>query len=288
MWLHIPTSVLPLASEDSTSELNEAQAVQLSQSATWRTKSLRLQSWQRVWQKERCLKHLSGLTLRPSMAASGVTKWLESLLAIPASHSAQQDKKKAQTIQETSGQTSSMSSKTSGHNGVSLRTSHITSDLVTFNLSGQALNRLASDVKSNSSRRLTLERRRRVSGSSSSLTQETQTLPVRIYSQKVRWLTPMGSSQVKVKATRKGQTYLFLQSQAGDWPPPFPQAGKVRRLNGSKSKSTIGRLFNPAFVEWLMGFPPGWVCQLPPSTNCSETLSFPIKQRLHGVSSGEQ
>ena len=88
-WLHIPTSALPRESAGSTSELSSAQADALARSAMWRSKHRPPQYWQRAWQKEPCLKHLSGPTCTPSTAQRGVDSWMESLRATRASRSAQ-------------------------------------------------------------------------------------------------------------------------------------------------------------------------------------------------------
>jgi len=50
----------------------------------------------------------------------------------------------------------------------------------------------------------------------------------------------------------------------------------------SKQVASTKRRLNPAFVEWLMGWPPGW--SLPAERNgcgCSETASFLSRRRTH-------
>ena len=77
MWLYVPSLSLPDA--EAWTSPSDSQLQTISQSATWRTKSLRPASWRRVLRMEASLRHLSGLISDPSAAQRGVDTWISSL-----------------------------------------------------------------------------------------------------------------------------------------------------------------------------------------------------------------
>ena len=68
---------------------------------------------------------------------------------------------------------------------------------------------------------------------------------------------------------RKGSSGSFIEAIAAKVLWPTPTASRWSGLQ-SHGKNAILGLLNPRWVEWLMGFPPGW-CDL--SSNPSETPS---------------
>lgn len=82
MWLYLPTSVVSVAGEDSTS-LSESESQALAASAMWRSKPRQPQFWRAAWKKVPWMKRLSGVTLEPSTAARGVEEWVASLPVRP-------------------------------------------------------------------------------------------------------------------------------------------------------------------------------------------------------------
>ncbi len=103
-WLYVPSACVP-ATEDSTSESGSAPAERLARSATWRKKPHLQPFWQRVWRTVPWMKRLCGLTCAPSTLKRGVERWISSLRASRASHSASRAGNEAET--------------TSGHSGPS-------------------------------------------------------------------------------------------------------------------------------------------------------------------------
>ena len=88
MWLHVPfltpDSLCAPASADSVLESN-LPCPDLPTSATWRGKPFQPRSWPRAWRIYPWLRRLSGLTCLPSTAALGVESWISSLRASRAS-----------------------------------------------------------------------------------------------------------------------------------------------------------------------------------------------------------
>ena len=156
MWLYIPTSALPPASGDSTSELSEDQAARLAQSVMWKQKSRRPEFWRREWRRRPFLTRLFGPTCEPSTLDRGAAKWRASLPDIPASPSPlpAQAAVKDMGIDETSGQMSFASFETAGRDGASSKTSKDTSAWATLIASSPTLKQQASAVRSKSSERL--------------------------------------------------------------------------------------------------------------------------------------
>lgn len=89
-------------SEDSTSDLDSL-CQRLAASVTWRTKHSAARTWLTRCNRDGWMKRLSGQMLEPSTASRGVEKWLESLAAIPASHSALPASDKERTTPATCG-----------------------------------------------------------------------------------------------------------------------------------------------------------------------------------------
>lgn len=101
----------------------------------------------------------------------------------------------------------------------------------------------------------------------------------------VLWMTPRlergsytrdNGDPTKERLTLEGQATLasFLPD------PPISTVGEEH--------SHIRRTLNPLFVEWLMGWPPGWtsLALTPPASNacaCSATASSRYRQRMRSA-----
>ena len=66
---------------------------------------------------------------------------------------------------------------------------------------------------------------------------------------------------------------LYQTPRVGPHGPP----GQGARHGGQPK----GKRLNPAFVEWLMGWPLGWATAEPSACGCSETASFLSRRRTH-------
>ena len=96
-------------------------------------------------------------------------------------------------------------------------------------------------------------------------------------SRAANWQTPSVADTTGGRMSRSGSRSgeLLLKGQASAWATPnardrksedgthspdhLPPLGRqVLRETGAESPSTSTRRLNPAFVEWLMGFPKNW------------------------------
>jgi len=100
MWIHIPyQSVADMG--ESNWDLEQL-SQELESSATWKTKSLKAASWERVLKTESLTTLLSGLTLEPSMRNRLVERFISSLEGSPASPTALRERNEEPTTQENS------------------------------------------------------------------------------------------------------------------------------------------------------------------------------------------
>jgi hypothetical protein len=107
MWLHVPKTSSASAAEG-VGSISESTSLYLAleQSATWKTKSMRPESWRKALQKADWTTRLSGLTYEPSTANRGAASWIASLADSLASPTVSQESAKASTTSATSGLTS--------------------------------------------------------------------------------------------------------------------------------------------------------------------------------------
>lgn len=131
--------------------------------------------------------------------------------------------------------------------------------------------------------------------SGTSLTQQVNSLDMEVYTSANIWPTPTAMNRPrndetleKCRATRKakaGQNTvpLYLEDVASRLSLPAPATS----TDGEKS-SHIRRTLNPLFVEWLMGWPPGWtsLALTPLASNacaCSATALSAWKARMRSA-----
>jgi len=102
VWIHVPPTYLASAqgSGASSSELKQPWLEELARSATWKTKSVSLQSLRRVWKTVPSIQRLSGLTSEPSIQNRGVDSYRSWLAAFHASHTAWRETSSEKMTQE--------------------------------------------------------------------------------------------------------------------------------------------------------------------------------------------
>jgi len=100
MWIHVPCRSVADMGESNWDLKQSSQ--ELKSSATWRTKSLKAASWERVLGTESLTMLLSGLTLEPSMRNLGVERWISSLEDSRANHTPLPEESEEPTTQENS------------------------------------------------------------------------------------------------------------------------------------------------------------------------------------------
>jgi hypothetical protein len=269
-WLYLPevgdsNSDSPLPSENITD-----------QSPTLKGKQRPLQSWQRTWNEGGWIRLLSGMTLQPSQAMSLAHSWITSTLSQQgslASRGQSQDNAKEPMTNDGSGLSSSDWFAKYDHEASSWRTSQVSfmEELNTFSetwprsgsmRNGQVFEHQtlvrpivesgslswASPVAADAAQgaienentkyiRLKTGRLRKIanSGESGSLG----------LAREVRhWLTPSANEDAAGTVDGKMQNMLSHQAQVEI---------------GVTSQNDSGQRLNPLFVEWLMGWPEGWL-----------------------------
>ena len=109
MWIHVPSTSSVSVQDTEALSLDSKALSLLEQSATWKTKSVSLQSLRRVWKTVPSIQRLSGLTLNPSVQRNGVAKWISSLEDSHVSHTASREASSEKMTQGNSQEKSSES-----------------------------------------------------------------------------------------------------------------------------------------------------------------------------------
>ncbi len=93
------------------------------------------------------------------------------------------------------------------------------------------------------------------------------------------WPTPNAMDCNMTNQPRKDGGQVQLTNAAGAWlPPSSPQAQPTQPGQESSSTGpTSHRRLNPAFTEWLMGWPTGWTIAAPSASSAAATASFRLK-----------
>jgi hypothetical protein len=273
MWLYLPTSCRSAqAEEDSTSDSGSLYKT-LEQSATWKTKSRRAASWRTIWKKVGWTTRLFGQTYEPSTAQRGVESWIASLADTRASRSVLQEKGLEQLTHGISGLTCDESWERFSREYASSRTSALICDLDSTR-SPETFKAWATRLRQACLQRRKLALRTGASGCSSWPT-ATQ-----------NWQTPNAAAEAPNLGSniKNGPKSLMAQADqvTPQWGTPTsrdwkdgaspsmeaPTNGLLGRqaprtaMPGDESlppDQTSRRRLNPRFVEWLMGWPDGYL-----------------------------
>ena len=292
MWLYIPPEMISPASH-SVQELEVSNSDCTSQNppielfVTSNGKhSLRPLSWL-GWKTRPWIRHLSGMTLPPSTAELGATRFMSSLPDIRASRSAFQEGGKAKKTPGTYGLTSGASSAKSSPNGASSKMSKAICPWEPIQSFG-TFRDWALQSKQDCSRRSNAVRARYDAGSSLWPTPTKSLYCARIELQLVSDCflmrddpTQTGSQIALGKAARLWTSIWLLMKACGARPTKaftFPSSRPLHLTLNAGPRSLIGDLtFNPNFSDWIMGWPIGWTDPTRPVTEWSVWL-----QRMRG------
>ena len=266
MWIVPPSTCSPCApaTADSTSPLTSQQAALLAQSVTWNGKQPQPASLRRQWKPGHWITRLSGATCEPSTLARGVESWISSLAATRASRSVSPASVWGQMILDIYGPASLASLRKCNPASAFSRTSQGT---LLWDSPPCDEN---SKVWATELRRDCLRRRksaRRIDASDCSYSPwptagandgKGSNKPGQRRGQldeaTEHWSTPRTSDTNG--AGQHGTVGIDLRTQADQFSPPdLPTAkhGPASSIVGQDSRPRL----NPAFVEWLMGVPPG-------------------------------
>ena len=292
-WLYLPevgdsNSDSPLLSENITD-----------QSPTLKGKQRPLQSWQRTWNEGGWIRLLSGMTLQPSQAMSLAHSWITSTLSQQDSHASRgqsQDNAKEPMTNDGSGLSSSDWFAKYDHEASSWRTSQVSfmEELNTFSetwprsgsmRNGQVFEHqtLAHPIGGNESSSWPTVTTQEVPHENVELTETgrrktkdgTNSHSLNLQDRAAMWQTPatfQGKSRRQANQTERNEPLLL--GQAENWLTPSANEdaagtvdGKMQNMLshqaqvkiGVTSQNDSGQRLNPLFVEWLMGWPEGWL-----------------------------
>ena len=281
MWLFIPPTDMTSFAASAFAPASEASiSVFTSQSphiALWvmssETVSLRPLSWP-GWRTRPWARLLCGTICDPSTADRGAAQFISSLPVIPASRSRSRGTGRAKPTPVTSGRKSPASSAKPAPNGAFSRTSSATCPLVSTS-SPQTFKAWATGLQRASYQRRKLARRTSATGCSFWPTPTCkgsgnraciQLSPERGVEFK-NDLNQVGS-QIGLWNAAKAWVLMWDLMMAAGWTPRAPASSlrcRVILLNGEKHSGGL-LSSNPAFSDWMMGWPPGWTDPLQPVT----------------------
>jgi hypothetical protein len=226
-------------------------------------------SW-RGWLTRPWVRHLSGTTYEPSTLQHGVTAFISSLPAIPASRSATPAGEAAKPTRVTFGLKLPASSTKLSPNGSGVKTSKDTCPWDTPT-SQQAYAAWATRQRQDCSRREKLARATAGAGSSSWPTPTASDAgyfpDMVIEDGQIRVVSPIDISkesggQYALCETTRGWTALWLMLKALGWSArtaTSPSSPPVRvSFKHGKASYLGGLIANPRFYEMVMGWPIGW------------------------------
>lgn len=284
MWLHIPharTALTASRSVQGQAALNwdlisqqHPTALSVMSSGTHTQRPL---SW-RGWRTRAYMTRLSGLTLAPSTAARGAAAWISSRPATPASPSRCPGGARAMPTRAISGRRSSASFVNARRRLSSVRTSRATSPW-DFPKSPAAYSGWA--MASGRACSLRQRRARPTSGAGSSfwptptVGMSGNRVEMKIDALGLRYqvAADIRGNQIAIMECAKVWTLAWLWAKGmGLAPAARPECRSSLPLHVSLQFGTrysAGTLrFNPAFSDWLMGWPIGW------SDPCSPVTGF--------------
>jgi len=282
LWLYLPKAVTRSmsfpsapASADWTSASLSANPTRGLSATSSGTPSPRPFSW-RGWRTRPYATRLSGTTLSPSTVARGAASWISSLRATRASRSRPQASVAAKAIRATSGRTSRASSASASPGASSSKTSRDTSPSV-FRPCSESY-----DDWVIASRRACSRREKSappISGAACSLWPTPTTggpfnaVDLRLESERAVFYADLskGGSQVGIHRLAMQWTALRLFLRAAGWRPRTPEGWRSSRplhltLRAGSGSSPRDLICNPRFLDWSMGWPPGWSDPSSPAT----------------------
>ncbi len=255
----------------------------------------------RIWKQDGWIRRLSGLTCEPLTAQAGVEQWIASQRAIPASRSASQGKNALPMTPATSGHTSPVSPASVNPSGAFSRTSPT---IYRWDLNRSAMTWTAwvTKLRRVCLARKKWVRRTAASGCSSWPTVRVSSAngpssreiaagnpKQRLEVDVVHWMQNLWPTPRAQEPGSTSDNYsMGLAETAKVWPTITAQDAKnnggesqfqrnTKPLNveaalhcsrptqtatGAVSQPTL----NPAFTEWLMGWPIGWTASAPAVT----------------------
>lgn len=231
------------------------------------------------WQTRPWLMHLSGMTLKPSTAARGAARYLSSLADIHVSPSPCQDGGSEKMIPAISGPMSGASSAKLRPSGSSSRTSSVICPLVS-KTSPETFKAWALELQ-----RASRARRKLVQATSASGTSYWATPTYKMGGNRCTLDLTSGHLRFRLAPNQKG-SQLGLRMQAISWSllwivlrmagwegQPFQSLPRLPvTFHPGTARYSKDLSLNPAFTDWIMGWPIGWSDPQQPVTEWRQWL----------------
>lgn len=285
-WLYLPPACLGSQSAAAdlsvaSPELSDESAARLASFVLSRSKPMPLRSWQRAWRSKPWIRRLYGVTCEHSTLDHGVERWISSLRDTPVSPSLSLASDLDQTILATSGLTSLASYANPSLPYASSRTSPVTC-LPEDAKSSESFKAWALMLRRHCGLRRKLAPRTDANGSSSLLPTPSASSygsnrggaagrlgpdgpGLETMARKGLWPTPLVADSKSGgcgQAREGGPSLTQAVKERSIWPTPTVK-GNHNKLglsprSGDGLATAVGGPLNPAWVEWLMGWPIGW------------------------------
>ena len=269
-WLYLPEV------EDSNSDSPLRSELITDQSPTLKGSVRPLRSWLRTWKEGGWIRLLSGMTLQPSQAMSLAHSWITSTLLqqdSPASRGQSQETEKELKMNDGSGPTSSDWFARYDPEASSWRTSQV-SFMEELNTFSETWPRSGSMRNGQVFEHQTLARPIVESGSLSWASPvAADAAQGDIENENTKYVTT-GTGRLR-KISNNGESgSLGLAREVKHWQTPSANEDAAGTINGNMqhmlshqvqvatgitSTNDTGQRLNPLFVEWLMGWPEGWL-----------------------------
>jgi hypothetical protein len=167
VWIYLPESTSSLSAPVLPASISASdwRFQALARSATWRETRMQSRRWCRLWKQKRWMRRLCGVMSNPSTADDGAARWIASLRATRASHSAQPGSASASRIPGISGHTLGGSSSSVSRGSSCSKTSRVTYAM-DIERSARGWNRKVIGLRKDCLRRLKLARHISARGSS--------------------------------------------------------------------------------------------------------------------------
>jgi hypothetical protein len=300
-WLYVPNLTTPLPSAQEPGGSNSASSLpdpERAASLTWRGKHMRPEHWPRAWKRDSWLRRLSGLTLPPSTLDHGVAAFIASLPETPVSRTALPAEASALPTSASSWSAPYRSMPTagllvsSGKTSRGMRTGssplqyqHWKDWVAALRLEYSARPRAGGARCARGSSLwptpVATEARQGFQGRYNAPGQQSLTTAALLWPRQrlAAFLLDQGIFRAGLRLLNDDLT-SFLSDESL-WPAPTASCvdidtmermgtpGYVRQAQkeaGSPYLARVSGVLNPAFVEWLMGWPIGW-------TDCASAVT---------------
>ncbi len=284
MWLHIPTTSASTQARPVWTSGSDWPFRALGQSVTWRETRKPPRFWFGKWKRDGLIRRLCGQIQEPSTAGRGVASWISSLADSRASRGVSPDSSRAPTTTAGSGRTLNESFATFDLAASFWRTSQA-SFVVESNTFSEVWPRSGSMRNGAASVRPMLARHIDENESSYWPTVTGDLSPrEKRYAQgglplaAAAGMWPTARTSDTNGAGEHGDGGPDLRTKARNWATPDTNRSsysnghkgfinlreqvlshQVQKVIGHTSTHDTGQRLNPKFVEWLMGWPMGWL-----------------------------